>query len=107
MANPSERPIDPAGEQPPQRQQRRLYYEGRVQGVGFRQTAWQLAAGFDVVGYVKNLADGRVEMLAEGRPDELDRFLAAVGQRLERYIRHADCRTSAASGAFSNFEIRH
>lgn len=107
MAGASEPPVGPAGEQPPQCEQRRLYYQGRVQGVGFRQTAWQLATGFDVVGYVKNLPDGRVELLAEGRPEELDRFLAAVGEKLDGFIRHSDCRTTAASGAFRDFEIEH
>ena len=107
MVGAAESVAGPAREQPPRREQRQVYYDGRVQGVGFRQTAWQLAAGFDVVGYVKNLPDGRVELLAEGQPDELDRFLAAVAQQLDRYIRHTDCRTNAASGAYRDFEIRH
>jgi acylphosphatase len=88
-------------------EQRRVCYQGRVQGVGFRQAAWESAANFDVVGYVRNLPDGQVELVAEGRRYELDRFLAAVGHRLERYIRHADCRTGEASGLFQEFEIRH
>lgn len=107
MTGASQSPVGPADEQPPQCERRRLYYQGRVQGVGFRQTAWHLARGFEVVGYVKNLPDGRVELLAEGRPAELDRFLAAVGEKLDRYIRHSDCRTSAADGTFRDFTIEH
>ena len=44
----------------------RVFYRGHVQGVGFRYTAHRLAGGFDVSGHVRNLADGRVEVLAEG-----------------------------------------
>ena len=53
-------------------------YEGRVQGVGFRYTARRIASGFDVSGYVRNLPDGRVELLASGEPAEVDDFLAAL-----------------------------
>ena len=55
-----------------------VFYEGRVQGVGFRYSARQVAAGFDVAGYVRNLPDGRVELVASGDPDEVDGFLDAV-----------------------------
>ena len=56
-----------------------VYYSGRVQGVGFRFTTKQIAAGFEVSGWVKNLDDGRVEMLAASwDEDELDGFLEAV-----------------------------
>lgn len=57
---------------------RRVFYEGRVQGVGFRYTVRQLAKGFDVTGWVRNLPDGRVELLAGGEPDEVEAFLAAI-----------------------------
>lgn len=55
-----------------------VFYEGRVQGVGFRYTARRVASGFDVAGYVRNLPDGRVELVASGETDEVDDFLAAV-----------------------------
>jgi len=55
-----------------------VFYEGRVQGVGFRYTARRVAAGFDVAGYVRNLADGRVELVASGDAEEVDGFLEAV-----------------------------
>jgi acylphosphatase len=49
-----------------------------VQGVGFRYTVTRIATGFDVVGRVKNLADGRVELQASGEAGELRAFLDAV-----------------------------
>lgn len=57
---------------------RQVFYEGRVQGVGFRYTVKNLARGFDVVGSVRNLADGRVELHVGGDADEVDDFLAAI-----------------------------
>jgi len=57
---------------------RQVFYEGRVQGVGFRYTVRQLAKGFDVVGWVRNLVDGRVEVQVSGEPDEVNEFLTAI-----------------------------
>ena len=57
---------------------RRLYYEGKVQGVGFRVSVLGLARGYDVLGYVKNLDDGRVEVLLRGEENEVDDFLKAI-----------------------------
>lgn len=55
-----------------------VHYEGRVQGVGFRWTVKSLSREFDVAGTVKNLSDGRVELVAQG--DETDGFLEAIRQ---------------------------
>ncbi len=58
---------------------KQVIYSGRVQGVGFRFTTRQIAAGYDVTGWVKNLPDGRVEMQAMAADtDELEAFLAAI-----------------------------
>ena len=55
-----------------------VFYEGRVQGVGFRYSARRVASGFDLAGYVRNLPDGRVELVASGDEEEVDGFLQAV-----------------------------
>lgn len=57
---------------------RQVFYEGRVQGVGFRYTVRQIAKGFDVVGSVKNLEDGRVELQVGGAAPEVADFLQAI-----------------------------
>ena len=55
-----------------------VFYEGRVQGVGFRYCVRQLACGFEVTGWVRNLPDGRVEIQACGEVGEVEEFLAAI-----------------------------
>jgi acylphosphatase len=69
---------------------RRVHYRGRVQGVGFRYTTQTVARGFPVTGYVRNLSNGQVEVVAEGEADKVDAFLNAVGERLAGYIEGQD-----------------
>ena len=89
-----------------ERQQRRtVYYSGRVQGVGFRYTTREIAQGFRVRGYVRNLDDGRVEVVAEGVADEIGRFLIRLNQSMSRYIRDTRVSNSTATGEFESFEI--
>jgi acylphosphatase len=88
--------------------ERRLtYYSGHVQGVGFRFTVRQLADGFDVRGFVRNLADGRVELVVEGAAAELDRFMAAILERMGDYIQNVAVDVRSTIGEFTGFEIRH
>jgi len=57
---------------------KQVIYSGRVQGVGFRFTTRQIASGYEVNGWVKNLPDGRVELQATGEVDEVRAFLAEI-----------------------------
>jgi acylphosphatase len=83
-----------------------VLYSGHVQGVGFRYTARAVAAGFEVCGTVRNLPDGRVELIAEGLRDELDAFRRAVREAgLESVIRSEDVKWSEAAGGLRGFEI--
>jgi acylphosphatase len=88
-------------------ERRMAHFRGRVQGVGFRYTTVRIAAEFAVAGYVQNLPDGRVLVVAEGRPDELDRFLDRMKAEMASYIRDAHIATHAASGEFEDFEVRY
>lgn len=69
-----------------------VWYSGRVQGVGFRYQASRVARGYEVTGRVVNLADGRVEMVAEGAESEVRAFAEAVGEALAGYIRQTEQR---------------
>jgi acylphosphatase len=88
-------------------QRREVYYNGSVQGVGFRFTARQLAVGFDVAGYVKNLPDGRVFLVAEGPAAEIERFLATVSRAMAHYIDSVEQTTHPVTGEFRGFAVRH
>jgi len=88
-------------------QRRTVHYRGHVQGVGFRYTALAIAKRYDVIGFVRNLPDGQVELVAEGEKHELVAFLDDVRERMIRYIRDERVDTQSASGEFAGFEIRH
>ena len=84
-----------------------VYFSGHVQGVGFRYTAVQIARRFSICGFVYNLRDARVLMVIEGAPDALDRFVAAVQQRMEHYIAQTAIQKGAATGEFSSLGGGH
>lgn len=69
---------------------KRVFYTGRVQGVGFRYTAANLAKRFDVAGYVQNLPDGRVRLEVQGRADQVQGLLDAIARAMADNIATAD-----------------
>jgi acylphosphatase len=84
---------------------RAIYYRGHVQGVGFRYTTQRIASRFAVTGYVKNLPDGRVLVVVEGEQAELDRFVAAVSDRLGHYVADVQSSLHPVEGTFHGFGI--
>ncbi|HTQ52431.1 MAG TPA: acylphosphatase [Candidatus Acidoferrales bacterium] len=83
-----------------------VFYSGDVQGVGFRYTAKSVATGFEVTGTVRNLADGRVELIAEGARAELEGFRAAIRDAgLSGLIRDETVAWSDAQETLNGFEI--
>lgn len=83
-----------------------VYYSGRVQGVGFRYTVKTVSAGFEVNGTVRNLPDGRVEVVAEGDHAELKAFQQAIrDEGLAGLIRDEQVEWSDAQGGLRGFEI--
>ncbi len=82
------------------------YFQGRVQGVGFRGTTAQLAKHHPITGYVQNLHDGRVLLVVEGQPSHIDTFVTAVTTRLADHIAAVETQRSAATFAFRSFVIR-
>jgi len=83
-----------------------VFYSGRVQGVGFRYTVKSVTPGFEVTGTIRNLDDGRVEMIAEGEREELDAFRQAIRESgLGRQIQREEEIFGPANGQFRGFEI--
>lgn len=88
------------------RQRLQVFYSGRVQGVGFRYTAKRLALGFEMTGFVRNLPDGRVELVIEGDRAELEGFRAALPDSgLGHFIKSEEAHWNAAKNEFRGFEI--
>jgi acylphosphatase len=85
---------------------RHYYISGEVQGVGFRYFAQRVAARHQVVGYVRNLADGRVEVLAEGTPEGIEGFKhdLAAGPR-HAHVQQVEELNLEPSGRYPNFRI--
>jgi acylphosphatase len=85
---------------------KRVVYQGRVQGVGFRYTAQRLAEGFPVAGSVRNLSNGNVELVAEGSPEAVEAFLESVTRRMGDYITNSSVSDETPSG-LQGFRIRY
>jgi acylphosphatase len=83
-----------------------IHYAGNVQGVGFRYRARNIAQQYDVTGLVRNLDDGRVQVVAEGEKDELLAFMREIDQQMERYIRNKSVVWGTAHHQFVTFDIR-
>ena len=82
------------------------YYSGRVQGIGFRFTAERLAEELGVLGWVSNLSDARVELVAEANEDALENFLTQLNNIFKRYIQDVQLSWEPATGEFKDFGVR-
>ena len=88
------------------RERMTIYYSGRVQGVGFRYTVKSVASGFEVIGTVRNLDDGRVELISEGARAELESFQSAIqDSEVGRFIRNETVSWTDAKNEFRGFQI--
>lgn len=84
----------------------RSWFSGRVQGVGFRQMTKTLGSRYKIAGVVRNLADGRVELVCEGSKTELERFVMAIqGSDLGRGICEVQEEWQPAKNEFLGFRI--
>lgn len=86
---------------------RTCHFTGRVQGVGFRYTVHNLAMPHNVAGYVRNLPDGRVELVMEGPDEEMDHLIESIRQKMNHFIRRVDMQVEPPSHAFTGFSIKH
>jgi len=86
---------------------RTCHFSGHVQGVGFRYTVSNLALQYNVQGYVKNLPDGRVELVMEGPDSDQQELLEAVKDRMGDCISQVTVQESPGTGEFRRFCVRH
>lgn len=86
---------------------RTVFFSGRVQGVGFRFSAESIAQRFAVTGYVRNLPDGRVELVAEGSPDQVESFVDQVRDAMRVNIRTYDTTDGPVTDEFDEFRIAY
>jgi acylphosphatase len=85
-----------------------VFYEGNVQGVGFRWSVRDAAKGFDVTGWVRNLPDGRVELQATGDEDEVRAFLDRIAQGELHSLIHKQTENKLEKPVTARgFKIRH
>ncbi len=82
-----------------------LYFSGNVQGVGFRYTSQRIAKNYKISGWVRNLSDGRVEMIVEGSEDEIAKFLEDLQTHFEGYISSKDVEIGEMTDEFKDFRI--
>jgi acylphosphatase len=86
---------------------RRVIYEGRVQGVGFRFSVKEIAQGYEVAGWVQNLMDGRVQLEAQGEESEIEAFLKAIeDSHLRAHIRRKLITPIETVPGMKRFQIR-
>ena|SRR5438132_9418831 len=98
--------MDRVSDHEPEHVCKRAVFSGRVQGVGFRYAAQELAGGFALDGFVRNLADGTVEVVAEGRPAEVSGLFAAIQRRMAPYIEETRVNDAPPAG-IKGFRIRY
>jgi len=84
-----------------------VIFRGRVQGVGFRYTARQVAGQYRVTGFVRNLPDGTVEMLLQGDPTEIDNCITDVQSEFAGHIRDTQVEPAPYNPRYTDFRVAH
>jgi len=85
----------------------RVVYSGYVQGVCFRAISLDLSRRQEVVGYVRNLPDGTVELEAEGAPSQVEALIKSIAAQFTRNITDTHCTSLSVRGDETRFEIRY
>jgi acylphosphatase len=82
-----------------------IIFKGRVQGVGFRYTAQRIASLSQLTGFVRNLPDGTVEMVAQGPQKDIDDCLQDIEESFKDYLRETKINNIPADPRYTNFQI--
>ena len=84
---------------------KRIIFAGRVQGVGFRFTARRAADRRQLTGYVRNMPDGTVEMLAQGRPEDIDDCIQDLKEYFAGYLKETRIEEIPPNPKHTDFQI--
>lgn len=84
---------------------RHIIFTGHVQGVGFRFTAHRMALRHGLTGFVRNLMDGTVEMLAQGSPEDIDNCVRDIRNSFGGYVKEAIINDVPADTKHTDFKI--
>lgn len=84
----------------------RVVYSGTVHGVGFRFTVERIANSIGLKGWVQNCPDGTVEVVCEGKKNDIDIFLQKIKKAMAHYIRSSTIEWQEPTGEFDSFDIK-
>ena len=84
----------------------RVYFSGKVQGLGFRYQCMKIAREFEVCGYVENLADGRVLLEVEGNESEVKKYVTEINDQMEIFIKTSDEKFQRRATQFNAFLLK-
>jgi len=84
-----------------------VIFEGRVQGVGFRFTALRIANRYGLTGWVRNVPDGSVEMLAQGNSRDIENCLRDIQDSFQGYIAGTETREAPLDTKYADFRITY
>lgn len=87
--------------------QAHIFYSGIVQGVGFRFTVNSIARDLGVKGWVRNLPDGRVEIMVEAEEEMIKQFYLDIENHFDRNIRNKEIDLQDTSGKYKDFQIKY
>jgi acylphosphatase len=82
-----------------------IIFIGRVQGVGFRFTAFRIANRYQLTGFVRNSPDGSVEMLVQGSSDDVDNCIRDIEESFTGYIRETKVEEIPTNPQYTDFKI--
>ena len=85
--------------------QAHIFYLGMVQGVGFRYTTQSYADDLGLKGWVRNLSDGRVEIMVEGHREKIEELCRKLDDHFKSYIQHKEVTWQATPGQFKDFRV--
>lgn len=84
-----------------------IVYAGHVQGVGFRWCVQNIAMQYDVAGYVRNIPEQQVEVVLEGRSEDINQIARTIQTKMGSFIRETRSSEAPPTHKFDDFSIQY